>query len=405
MSSAMAETHAATTAAPEGWITHHPPVSLESVSPFLRLFWTKKLKNRNQKSWLEPLPQAHRLLSMKVLVTGGAGYIGSHTTLNLLQEGHEVVVVDNLANSDAESLLRVERITGRRPDLRVVDLLDEAALEGVFAESGFTAVIHFAGLKAVGESVQLPLKYYRNNLIGTLNLISAMEKHAVRTLVFSSSATVYGNNENVPLTEECALRATNPYGKTKEQIEVILSDLGKSDPRWKIALLRYFNPAGAHESGLIGEDPVGIPNNLLPFVSQVAVGRHSSVRIFGNDYATPDGTGVRDYIHVVDLAAGHLAALRFLESDSGVFRWNLGTGRGTSVLEIIDAFRTAAGREIPYEFAPRRPGDAAVSYADPSLALEQLGWSAKRTISQMCADHWRWQKLNPEGYSAGADLS
>ena len=347
----------------------------------------------------------HTLFRMKVLVTGGAGYIGSHTTLSLLEEGHEVVVVDNLMNSDAESLVRVARIAGRKPDFRPVDLLDEIALESIFAEGGFSAVIHFAGLKAVGESVEMPLKYYRNNVVGTLNLISAMEKHNLRTLVFSSSATVYGSNENVPLKEECEMNATNPYGRTKQQIEDILTDLAESDSRWRIALLRYFNPAGAHESGLIGEDPVGIPNNLLPFVSQVAVGRHSSVQVFGDDYPTPDGTGVRDYIHVVDLAFGHLAALRYLESNLGVFRWNLGTGRGTSVLEVIDAFAAAAAREIPTTIASRRSGDAAVSYADPSLAWKQLGWSAERSISQMCEDHWRWQSSNPHGYKTASQKS
>lgn len=335
---------------------------------------------------------------MKVLVTGGAGYIGSHTTLCLLQEGHEVVVLDNLVNSDPESLERVQRLTGREVDLRVGDLLDEPTVDAVLGEGGFDSVIHFAGLKAVGESVEMPLRYYRNNVVGTLNLLAGMEKHGVRTLVFSSSATVYGANDNVPLNEKCELDATNPYGRTKEQIEDILSDLGAADPRWRIALLRYFNPVGAHESGLIGEDPQGTPNNLLPFVAQVAVGRRPVVKVFGNDYPTPDGTGIRDYIHVMDLAAGHLAALAYLGSAKGVFRWNLGTGRGSSVLEVIAAFSEAAGYAIPYEFAPRRPGDAAISYADPSSALGDLGWSAERNLAQMCADHWRWQKANPHGY-------
>jgi UDP-glucose 4-epimerase len=335
---------------------------------------------------------------MKILVTGGAGYIGSHTTLCLLQEGHEVVVVDNLLNSSPESLRRVERLTGKQVDFRELDLLDAAAINSVFEEGGFDAVIHFAGLKAVGESVAKPLMYYQNNVVGTLNLLHSMEASGVRRLVFSSSATVYGASEEVPLIEKSPLDATNPYGRTKEQIEDILSDLGAADSRWSIALLRYFNPVGAHESGLIGEDPQGTPNNLLPFVAQVAVGRRDKVTVFGNDYPTPDGTGVRDYIHVMDLAAGHLAALGFVVEKTGVYRWNLGTGRGSSVLEVIDAFQVAAGRAIPYEFAGRRPGDAATSYADPSAALSDLGWAAHRSLEQMCQDHWRWQDLNPMGY-------
>ncbi|WP_248759914.1 UDP-glucose 4-epimerase GalE [Pseudarthrobacter sp. SSS035] len=335
---------------------------------------------------------------MKILVTGGAGYIGSHTTLCLLGEGHEVVVVDNLMNSSPESLSRVERITGKRVDFRELDLLDVSAINRVLAEGGFDSVIHFAGLKAVGESVAKPLMYYQNNVVGTLNLLHSMEAFGVRRLVFSSSATVYGDSEEVPLVEKSPLNATNPYGRTKEQIEDILSDLGAADPRWSIALLRYFNPVGAHESGLIGEDPQGIPNNLLPFVAQVAIGRRDKVKVFGNDYPTPDGTGVRDYIHVMDLATGHLAALDYLAEKTGVFRWNLGTGRGSSVLEVIEAFGAAASRTIPYEFADRRPGDSAVSYADPSAALADLGWSARRDLRQMCQDHWRWQDANPMGY-------
>ncbi|WP_346959677.1 UDP-glucose 4-epimerase GalE [uncultured Arthrobacter sp.] len=342
---------------------------------------------------------------MKVLVTGGAGYIGSHTTLSLLEEGHEVVVLDNLMNSNAESLRRVEQLTGKSVDFREVDLLDAPAVDAVFAEGGFEAVIHFAGLKAVGESVEKPLMYYQNNVVGTLNLLHSMDAAGVRRLVFSSSATVYGASEEVPLIEKAPLDATNPYGRTKEQIEDILSDLGAADPRWSIALLRYFNPVGAHESGLIGEDPSGIPNNLLPFVAQVAVGRREKVMVFGNDYPTPDGTGVRDYIHVMDLAAGHLAALGYLGNRVGVYRWNLGTGRGSSVLEVIEAFGKAAGHPVPYEFAPRRPGDAAVSYADPSAALADLGWSAHRNLAQMCEDHWRWQSRNPQGYAAVAETA
>ncbi len=335
---------------------------------------------------------------MKVLVTGGAGYIGSHTTLCLLEEGHEVVVLDNLMNSNRESLRRVEQLSGKSIDFCEVDLLDAASVDRLFAEGGFNAVIHFAGLKAVGESVAKPLWYYQNNVVGTLNLLHSMDRSGVRRLVFSSSATVYGASEEVPLIEKAPLDATNPYGRTKEQIEDILSDLGAADPSWSIALLRYFNPVGAHESGLIGEDPQGIPNNLLPFVAQVAVGRRDKVKVFGSDYPTPDGTGVRDYIHVMDLASGHLAALRYLAGKTGVFRWNLGTGRGSSVLEVIAVFGAAASRTIPYEFADRRPGDSAVSYADPSAALADLGWSARRDLRQMCEDHWRWQDSNPMGY-------
>ncbi|MCC9146364.1 MULTISPECIES: UDP-glucose 4-epimerase GalE [unclassified Arthrobacter] len=337
---------------------------------------------------------------MRILVTGGTGYIGSHTTLALLEAGHDVVVVDNLLNSSEESLRRVQELTGRKAEFIKADLLDEAALEAVFDSRPIDAVIHFAGLKAVGESVAKPLYYYSNNVVGTINLLHAMDRHDVRTIVFSSSATVYGASEEVPLTEDSPMDAVNPYGRTKEQIEDILSDLGAADERWNVALLRYFNPAGAHESGRIGEDPTGTPNNLLPFVAQVAVGRREKVMVFGNDYPTPDGTGVRDYIHVVDLAAGHLAALNFLGETPGVHRWNLGTGNGSSVLEVLSAFSAAAGKEIPYEFAARRPGDAAVSYADPAAAHADLGWRAERTLESMCEDHWRWQKNNPEGYAA-----
>ena len=339
---------------------------------------------------------------MRILVTGGTGYIGSHTTLELLQAGHDVVVMDNLANSSTESLKRVQELTGRTAAFVQADLLDPEALEAIFTEHSPEAVIHFAGLKAVGESVAKPLHYYRNNVAGTLNLLAAMDRHDVRTIVFSSSATVYGASEEVPLIEKMPMDAVSPYGRTKEQIEDILSDLGASDERWSIALLRYFNPVGAHESGRIGEDPTGVPNNLLPFVAQVAVGRRDKVMVFGNDYPTPDGTGVRDYIHVMDLAAGHLAALDYISARKGVERWNLGTGNGSSVLEVLAAFSKAAGREVPYEFAPRRPGDAAVSYADPSAALAELGWSAGRSLDDMCRDHWNWQKQNPQGYAADA---
>jgi UDP-glucose 4-epimerase len=336
---------------------------------------------------------------MKVLVTGGAGYIGSHTTLCLLEDGYDVVVFDNLVNSSSESVKRVEKLSGRKVDFRIGDLLDTQAIDLVFAECAIDAVIHFAGLKAVGESVENPLKYYRNNVVGTLNLLDSMERSGVRRLVFSSSATVYGANEHVPLSESLPLDATNPYGRTKEQIEDILSDLNNADPRWSTTLLRYFNPVGAHESGLIGEHPQGRPNNLVPFVAQVAVGRLDKVMVFGNDYPTPDGTGIRDYIHVMDLAAGHLDALRYMGDKTGTFRWNLGTGRGSSVLEVIEAFSAAAGRSIPYEFASRRPGDVARSYADASAALEHFGWSAQRNLAKMCEDHWRWQNSNPFGYS------
>ena len=336
---------------------------------------------------------------MRILVTGGTGYIGSHTTLALLEAGHDVVVLDNLANSSEESLNRVQDLAGRRAEFVRADLLDEPAVDAVFTDHAIDAVIHFAGLKAVGESVAKPLYYYHNNVGGTLNLLRMMDKHDVRTLVFSSSATVYGASEEVPLTEKTPMDAVNPYGRTKEQIEDILADLGAADERWNIALLRYFNPAGAHESGRIGEDPTGVPNNLLPFVAQVAVGRREKVMVFGDDYPTPDGTGVRDYIHVVDLAAGHLAALEYITAKAGVHRWNLGTGNGSSVLQVLAAFSRAAGKEIPYETTDRRPGDAAVSYADPSAALAELGWSATRSLDAMCEDHWRWQKNNPQGYA------
>ncbi|HEY8294840.1 MAG TPA: UDP-glucose 4-epimerase GalE [Micrococcaceae bacterium] len=336
---------------------------------------------------------------MRILVTGGAGYIGSHTCLLLLEAGHDITVVDNLGNSSPESLRRVEQLTGRQIELLVLDLADAGGLAEVFAGRHFDAVIHFAGLKAVGESVADPLRYYRNNIVGTLNLLDAMGGHGVKNLVFSSSATVYGDSEEVPKTEKMPLDAVSPYGRTKEQIEDILADLSASDASWNIALLRYFNPAGAHESGRIGEDPRGTPNNLLPFVAQVAVGKRPVVNIFGNDYPTPDGTGVRDYIHVMDLAAGHLAALEYIAAHGGLRTWNLGTGRGSSVLEVIQAFGAAAGRTIPAETAPRRPGDVAVSYADPSAALADLGWSARKSLAQMCADHWRWQRANPDGYA------
>lgn len=335
---------------------------------------------------------------MKVLVTGGAGYIGSHTALVLLEAGHDVAVVDNLSNSSEESLRRVEALTGKRVRFHQADLLDRPALEAVFAAERPTAVLHFAGLKAVGESVSQPLRYFHNNVTGSVVLCEVMQAHGVKTIVFSSSATVYGDPHTVPITEEFPLSATNPYGRSKLMIEEILRDLAVADPSWRIAILRYFNPAGAHPSGRIGEDPAGVPNNLLPFVAQVAVGRLPELAIYGNDYSTPDGTGVRDYIHVMDLAEGHLRALERLAGRARVLTCNLGTGRGYSVLEMVAAFGRAAGRAIPYRFAPRRPGDVAACWADPALAERELGWVARRGLDEMCADAWRWQQQNPEGY-------
>jgi UDP-glucose 4-epimerase len=335
---------------------------------------------------------------MKVLVTGGAGYIGSHTCLELLQAGHTVEVVDNLSNSKEESLKRVQQLTNKKLGFYRVDLLDIEALSKVFELHHFDSVIHFAGLKAVGESVSIPLKYYHNNITGTLNLCQVMASHDTRSIVFSSSATVYGDPATVPITEDFPVNATNPYGRTKLMIEEILSDLHVSDPAWDVALLRYFNPVGAHASGSIGEDPNGIPNNLMPFVSQVAVGRLPEVSVFGDDYSTVDGTGVRDYIHVVDLAVGHLRAIEKLTENPGVVTYNLGTGRGYSVLEMIEAFQKASGKNVPYRVVDRRPGDIASCYADPAKAKSELGWVAKRDIEDMCADAWRWQSQNPEGY-------
>lgn len=335
---------------------------------------------------------------MRILVTGGTGYIGSHTVLTLLEGGHDVVVVDNLSNSSEESLRRVGELAGRDTAFVKADITDEAALDGVFAEHSPQAVIHFAGLKAVGESVAIPLDYYYNNVAGTIALLRTMQRHDVRTIVFSSSATVYGDHNPTPYIEKMEIGAMNPYGRTKEQIEDILSDLGDSDERWHIALLRYFNPVGAHPSGRIGEDPQGIPNNLVPFIAQVAVGRREKLMVFGGDYDTPDGTCQRDFIHVVDLAEGHAAALRYLEDHAGVFRWNLGSGKGTSVLEMLHAFEAAVGEPIPYEITARRAGDLPAFWADPSAALSDLGWSTTKSVAQMCEDHWRWQKNNPMGY-------
>ena len=336
--------------------------------------------------------------SETILVTGGAGYIGSHTCVELLQAGFKVVVVDNLANSKKESLNRVQKITDKSLVFHEVDLLDQEALNKVFCGSSIDAVIHFAGLKAVGESVNIPLQYYHNNLTGTLNLCHAMKTHDVKNLVFSSSATVYGDPETVPIKEDFPVSATNPYGRSKLMIEQILQDLHISDKKWNIVLLRYFNPVGAHGSGNIGEDPNGIPNNLFPFITQVAVGKLQSLSVFGNDYSTPDGTGVRDYIHVVDLARAHLKALNRFELNAGVDIFNVGTGRGYSVLEIIRAFEDASGKKIPHKIVDRRPGDIATCYADPSKAKSLLGWDAKYGIAEMCSHAWRWQRNNPNGY-------
>ena len=335
---------------------------------------------------------------MKILVTGGAGYIGSHTCVELLQEGHQIVVVDNLSNSKETSLQRVQEITGKPLTFYKADLLNEPAVQAVFEREKIEAVVHFAGLKAVGESVDRPLSYYHNNVTGTLVLCDVMKRFEVRKLVFSSSATVYGAAEQVPIREDFPLSALNPYGRSKLMIEDILRDLHHAEPAWNIALLRYFNPVGAHVSGRIGEDPNGIPNNLLPYVAQVAVGRQPFVRVWGNDYPTPDGTGIRDYIHVTDLAIGHLRALDKLSQDCGLVTYNLGTGHGSSVLEVIAAFSQACGKQIPYQIMERRPGDAAVSYADPAKANRELNWFASRGIDEMCADAWRWHSNNPNGY-------
>lgn len=337
---------------------------------------------------------------MHIIVTGGAGYIGSHTCLELLNSGHEVTVIDNLCNSNPLGLQCVEELTGKKIRFFQVDLLDKQALHNAFQEiQGATAVIHFAGLKAVGESVAKPLLYYQNNLTGTLTLCQVMQDNGLKNIVFSSSATVYGDPASVPITEQFPLLScTNPYGRTKAMIEDILRDLHIADPQWNIALLRYFNPVGAHESGRIGEDPNGIPNNLMPYVSQVAVGKLEQLSVFGDDYDTPDGTGVRDYIHVVDLAIGHLRALEKLKESPGVVTYNLGTGQGYSVLDMVKAFETASGKKVAYTIAPRRAGDIAQCYADPTLAAKELSWKAERGIDEMCRDTWRWQSQNPNGY-------
>ena len=336
---------------------------------------------------------------MRVLVTGGAGYIGSHTVIQLVAAGHEVQIVDNFSNAKPAVIHRLESITGVKLPVHAFDLRDADRTDHLFAHEQIDAVIHFAGLKAVGESMEQPLAYYENNLGSTFSLVRAMARHDITKLVFSSSATVYGHNAPVPMKEDFPTSATNPYGWTKVMVEQILRDVAVAKPSWRIALLRYFNPVGAHPSGTIGEDPSGIPNNLVPYISQVAVGRREKLRIFGDDYSTPDGTAVRDYIHVEDLAAGHVAALaRLTATDRAVSTWNLGTGTGTSVFDVLHAFERAVGHDLPYEVVGRRAGDIAASYADPGRANEELGWTATRSLDDMCADAWRWQSQNPAGY-------
>ncbi len=336
---------------------------------------------------------------MAILVTGGAGYIGSHTCVELLEAGQEVIIVDNFSNSKPESITRITDITGRPPKLYETDILDKEALNKIFETNEIEAVIHFAGLKAVGESVNIPLTYYHTNITGTLTLCEVMQEHKVKKIVFSSSATVYGDPATTPINETFPLSATNPYGRTKLMIEEILRDLYISDNTWSISLLRYFNPIGAHESGTMGEDPNGIPNNLMPFITQVAVGKRNELSVFGNDYETHDGTGVRDYIHVVDLAKGHLCALKYVLENQTVEAINLGTGIGYSVLDVVKAFEKANDRPIPYRVVDRRPGDIATCFADPKKAKELLGWSTEKNIDDMCRDSWKWQRQNPNGYT------
>jgi len=338
-----------------------------------------------------------------ILVTGGAGYIGSHACVEILAAGHQVVVIDNLQNSSREAIGRVSRIARATIPFFHADVRDSSALDQIFTTHRVDAVMHFAGLKAVGESVAKPLAYYDNNVGGTLKLLDAMGTHGVRSIVFSSSATVYGSPETVPIQESAAFSAANPYGRTKAMVEEILRDLAHAEASWRIAVLRYFNPVGAHESGLIGEDPKGTPNNLMPFISQVAVGRREYLSVWGNDYETPDGTGVRDYIHVVDLARGHVAALKKLEQATGIVTYNLGTGCGQSVLEMVRAFEQASGRKIPYRVSDRRPGDISVCYADASKAQHELAWTATKGVLEMCHDTWRWQSQNPNGYRDASD--
>lgn len=338
---------------------------------------------------------------MAILVTGGAGYIGSHTVVELQSAGYDVVVLDNLSNASEKSLERVEKITGKPVTFYKADILDRDALNEVFEKESIDSCIHFAGLKAVGESVRKPLEYYENNIAGTLTLCKAMRENGCKNIIFSSSATVYGNPAFIPITEECPKGVcTNPYGWTKHMLEQILTDIHTADPEWNVILLRYFNPIGAHKSGLIGEDPKGIPNNLLPYVAQVAVGKLPCLGVFGDDYDTPDGTGVRDYIHVVDLAKGHVKAINKIKENPGVKIYNLGTGKGYSVLDVVKAFEKACGKKIPYEIKPRRAGDIATCYSDATLAKKELGWEAEYGIDEMCADSWRWQSMNPDGYGA-----
>ena len=336
---------------------------------------------------------------MAILVTGGAGFIGSHTCVELLDAGYEVVVLDNLSNSSEKSLDRVREITGKDLKFYKGDILDRKILGEIFSGEEISSVIHFAGLKAVGESVEKPWEYYNNNITGTLTLLDEMRNHGVKSIIFSSSATVYGNPAEIPITENCPKgQCTNPYGWTKSMLEQIMTDMHTADPEWNVILLRYFNPIGAHQSGKMGENPNGIPNNLMPYITQVAIGKLPELGVFGNDYDTPDGTGVRDYIHVVDLAIGHVAALKKVEENAGLCIYNLGTGTGYSVLDIVKNFEEATGVKIPYQIKPRRAGDIATCYADPTKAKAELGWEAKFGIKEMCADSWRWQSMNPNGY-------
>ncbi|CAM4190457.1 UDP-glucose 4-epimerase GalE [Erysipelothrix aquatica] len=335
---------------------------------------------------------------MRILVTGGAGYIGSHTTIELIEQGHEVVIVDDYSNASPIVLDRIEAITGQRPGMYKVNITDKTALSAVFDAEQVDAVIHFAAFKAVGESVSKPLEYYKNNISGTLTLLEVMRDHDVKNIIFSSSATVYGSPKTNPILEDFELSTTNPYGATKLMTEDILKDLQNSDPEWNVVILRYFNPIGAHASGTIGEDPAGIPNNLVPYIAQVAVGKREKLSVFGDDYDTPDGTGVRDYIHVADLATGHVAALKPIRDNQGYVVYNLGTGNGYSVLDVVKAFEKASGQAVPYTIEPRRPGDIATCYADAHKAKVELGWEATRDINTMCEDTWRWQSNNPNGY-------
>ena len=339
-------------------------------------------------------------MDKNILVTGGAGYIATHTEVELLNRGFNVIAFDNMVNSCDESIKRVEKITGKKIKFYNADMRDRAAMEKIFAENEIDSVIHFAGLKAVGESVRKPLEYYDNNIYGTLVLLETMREHNVKKIVFSSSATVYGTPERLPLDEDCSLSTTNPYGSTKLMLENVMKDLYTSDNSWDIILLRYFNPVGAHESGLIGEDPKGIPNNLTPYIAQVASGKLKEINVFGNDYDTPDGTGVRDYIHVVDLAIGHVKAIEKI-NEAGVHIYNLGTGKGYSVLDVIHAFEKACGKKLPYKICPRRTGDIAACYANADKAKRDLGWVAERGIDEMCASLWKWQTMNPDGYNSG----